>query len=48
MDLYKPLKYVNDCIKYKKCVYQEFYKQNFPKRNNCPIYKSTDVILVNK
>ena len=28
--------------------YQEFYKQNCPERNNCPIYKSADVIVVNK
>ena len=43
---------ISDVNTYKKvsmeCVYQEFYKQNFPKRNNCPIYKSADVILVNK
>ena len=43
---------ISDVNTYKKvsmeCVYQEFYKQYCPKRNNCPIYKSADVILVNK
>ena len=43
---------ISDVNTYKKvsmeCVYQEFYKQHCPKRNNCPIYKSADVIVVNK
>lgn len=41
-----------DVNTYKKvsmeCVYQEFYKNICPERNNCPIYNSADTIVVNK
>ena len=43
---------ISDVNTYKKvsmeCVYQEFYKQTCPERNNCPIYTSADGIVVNK